>query len=41
MEVRQEDVLDVRQADGAQQLALRALAAVEQDAIPPAPHQQP
>ena len=40
VEVGQEDVLDVRQPDRAQQLALRALAAVDQHAVAAAPHQQ-
>ena len=39
VEVRDEDVVEVGQADGAHELALRALAAVEQDAIPAAAHQ--
>ena len=41
VEVRQEDALDVRQADGAQQLPLRALTAVEQDAVAAAAQEQP
>ena len=39
MVVGQEDVLDVGQPDAAQQLALRALAAVDQDAVAAAPHE--
>ena len=39
VKVREEDVLDVRQADGAQQLALRALAAVDQQPVAAAPDQ--
>ena len=38
--VGQEDVLDVGQPDAAQQLALGALAAVDQDALAAAAHEQ-
>ena len=41
VEVRQEDLVQVDEADvGAQQLALRALAAVEQQAVAAAPHER-
>ena len=38
--MRQEDRVEVRQADAAQQLALRALTAVEEDAVAVEPREQ-
>jgi hypothetical protein len=40
VEVGEKDVLDVRQADRAQQLPLRALAAIDQQAVAAAPDQE-
>ena len=40
MEVREEHVVEVGEARPRQQLALRALPAVEQDALSPTPHEQ-
>ena len=40
VEMGDEDLVQVEQADRADELALGALAAVEQDPVPPAPHEQ-